>query len=116
MSLPCRKYLRFSAMLLASLVVLAFPRLSHAHAPSDTFLTYKLSATNLTGRWQVATRDLQHAIGIDKIDSGTVSPQDLRLREEAVALDTFRAIRVTVDASPLPLQEIDEETLTRADG
>jgi hypothetical protein len=113
MSLPCRKYLRFSAMLLASLVVLAFPHLSHAHAPSDTFLTYKLSATNLTGRWQVSARDLQHAIGLDP---ATVSPQDLRLREEAVALDTFRAIKVTVDASALPLQIIDEETLSRPDG
>jgi hypothetical protein len=92
---------------------LAFPRLGHAHAPSDTFLTYKLSATNLTGRWQVAARDLQHAIGLDP---GTVRPQDSRLREEAVALDTFRAIKLTVDASPLPLQVVDEETLTRPDG
>src|SRR5262245_19260191 len=103
-------------MLLVTIMALACPRLCHAHAPSDTFLTLKLSTTNLTGRWQVAARDLQHAIGLDKIDPGTVSPQDLRLREEAVALDTLRAITVTIDGFTLPLQVIDEETLTRPDG
>src|SRR3954454_9614779 len=50
-------------VLLASIITLAFPQHSLAHAPSDTFLTFTISPTNLTGRWQVAVRDLQHALG-----------------------------------------------------
>ncbi len=87
-----------------------------AHAPSDTFLSFTLSQTNLAGRWEITLRDLQHALGFDKIDAGTIAAQTLRLREEALALDTLSGLEVSLDGKRASLRVLDEELVAKPDG
>jgi hypothetical protein len=99
------------------ILCLAFlPLTAKAHAPSDTFLSLSLTETNLTGRWEITLRDLQHALGLDKIDTTAITPEELRLREQGLALDTLSGLGITVDGEPLVLQVTDDQLTTRPEG
>ena len=100
----------------ALVCVLWFPLSLHAHAPSDTFLSFTLTATNVSGRWEIKLRDLQHALGLDKTDAVTANPQDLRLRQEALGLDTVSGLVLRLDDKRLPLRVDDEQWEPRPDG
>src|SRR4051812_29773648 len=99
------------------ILCLAFlPLTAKAHAPSDTFLSLSLTETNLTGRWEITLRDLQHALGLDKIDTTAITPEELRLREQGLALDTLSGLGITLDGEPLVLQVTDDQLTTRPEG
>src|SRR6266850_3990008 len=83
-----------------------------AHAPSDTFLSLTLTETNLSGKWEITLRDLQHALGLDKIDKAAITLEELRLREQGVALDTMAGLVISLDGQPLSLQVKDEQLTT----
>jgi hypothetical protein len=112
---PARS-LQASLGLAALLLLMLPPRTAHAHAPSDTFLSFTLTATNCTGQWEIALRDLQHALGLEKVDEAAIRPEELRLRTEAVALDTLSGLDVSVDGKKLSFRVLDEQTLTRPNG
>src|SRR2546430_16496306 len=104
----------FRAAALACL--LWFPFFLHAHAPSDTFLSFTLTPTNVSGRWEIKLRDLQHALGLDRTDAVTANPQDLRLRQEALGLDTVAGLVLRLDDKRVPLRIDDEQWESRPDG
>src|SRR5258705_8393781 len=87
-----------------------------AHAPSDTFLSLTLTEKNLSGRWEVALRDLQHALGLDQTAAAALKPEDLRLREEGLALDTLAGLLISLDGQALSLQVTDEQLTSRPEG
>jgi hypothetical protein len=63
---------------LARLVLLgwfAVPQLALAHKPSDSYLmlTQPSSGTQIEGQWDIALRDLHHAIGLDSNDDGLIT-------------------------------------------
>jgi len=89
---------------------------SNAHAPSDTYLWLTLTGTNLTGEWRVAVRDLQHALGVDKLDFEATRLQELHLREEALAIDTLSGLKVLLDGQLLALTLTDQERQSRPNG
>lgn len=60
--------------LLACLVPLA----AQAHKPSDSQLTLALEAGNIDGRWDIALRDLEQAIGLDADGDGAVTWGELK--------------------------------------
>src|SRR3954470_7564569 len=105
----------FRLLLLAFLPVWASAS-AYAHAPSDTFLSLKLSSTNLAGHWQISARDLQHALGLDQTGAESLSAPELRLREQALALDTLSRLKLWLDQVPAVLSVTDEETVARPDG
>jgi len=85
---------------------------SHATAATNSTLT----PTNVSGRWEIKLRDLQHALGLDKTDTLTANPQDLRLRQEALGLDTVAGLVLRLDDKRLPLRVDDEQWEPRPDG
>jgi hypothetical protein len=101
---------------LLAIALLLFPSIVRAHAPSDTFLHFDLTPTNLNASWEVKLVDLQHALGFDKPDAATIPPPQLRAREEALALDTVGALNLKLDGKTIPLEVIDEQIVTRRDG
>ena len=70
----------------------------------------------MSGRWEIKLRDLQHALGLDKTDALTTNPQDLRLRQEALGLDTIAGLVLRLDDKRLPLRVDDEQWEPRPDG
>ena len=98
----------FRALLcLALLLCAAF---AHAHKPSDSYLSLQLDAsgTRIAGQWDIALRDLEHAIGVDGDGDGAITWGELRKREQDIAQYAFAHLsvaRATADArEPCPLR------------
>src|SRR5262245_13712411 len=104
-------FIRFIALIFLALLL---PSTLRAHAPSDTYLYFHLTATNVTGHWEIKLRDLQHALGFDNL--GAMTPQQLRERQEGLALDALSGLRLKLDDKPAPIQITDEQIVTRRDG
>src|SRR5580658_5913257 len=73
---------------LASLA-LSYP--AYAHKPSDSYLTIAqpASGTTLVGQWDIALRDLEHAIGIDANADGDITWGELKARQPEVIRYAF---------------------------
>ena len=73
------RLLTFCALALASLGSVATPAL--AHKPSDSYLKILVRDDALEGQWNIALRDLDHAIGLDGNDDGSITWGELRARQ-----------------------------------
>ena len=76
--------------------------LAHAHKPSDSYLS--LDATSgtaqIAGRWDIALRDLEHAVGVDVDRDGAITWGELRGREEALAQYAFSRLSIAAADGP----------------
>ena len=59
---------------------------SEAHKPSDSYLTLSQAGAGATldGQWDIALRDLQHAVGLDANGDGAITWGELKSRRSAV--------------------------------
>ena len=77
------------AKILAALAVglafiLATPHVD-AHKPSDSYLSLKVSGSDITGQWDIALRDLDFAIGLDGNGDGDITWGEVRARHTDIA-------------------------------
>ena len=56
-----------------------------AHKPSDSFLALRVEDARLHGQWDIALRDLEHAIGLDADGNGEITWGELRSRQADIA-------------------------------
>lgn len=84
-------------LLLVPLLLLASAA-SEAHKPSDSYLTLTLpeSVSVLQGRWDIALRDLDYALGLDVNQDGVITWGELKARQSAVI--NYALARLTVEA------------------
>jgi hypothetical protein len=71
---------------------------AQAHKPSDSYLLLSQpgQGTTLEGQWDIALRDLQHAIGLDANGDGAITWGELKAREQAL---TYYALsRLSIEA------------------
>jgi hypothetical protein len=59
------------ALLLVALAL--FAGLCEAHKPSDSYLTLQVEGAATRGQWDIALRDLEHAIGLDANGDGAIT-------------------------------------------
>ena len=52
----------------------------HAHKPSDSYLTIEVKAASIEGRWDIALRDLDFALGLDADGNGELTWGEVRAR------------------------------------
>lgn len=67
------------------LVALLWPLTAFAHKPSDAYLRMSIDRGGLAGSWDIAIRDLDHALGLDLNGDGRIIWGELRAREAEVA-------------------------------
>jgi hypothetical protein len=83
-------------LLLFALLVLAGP--ASAHKPSDSYLSLDDTARQdapLQGRWDIALRDLDYAIGLDGDGDGRLTWDEVRSRHDAIAAYALARLRLT---------------------
>ena len=56
-----------------------------AHKPSDSYLTLTRRRAAARGRWDIALRDLDHAIGLDGDGDGAITWGEVRARQARIA-------------------------------
>ena len=56
-----------------------------AHKPSDSYLKLTMEGAVIDGQWDIALRDLDHALGLDADGDGAITWGEVRLRHEEIA-------------------------------
>jgi hypothetical protein len=87
---------------LAALVTLAAFK-AFGHEPSRSLLTFDVEGERLHGRWDIALRDLEDAVGLDANGDSAVSWGELSARYDAVVAYALPRLRVSGDAAPCTL-------------
>jgi len=67
-----------------------------AHKPSDSYLALRTGGAVIEGQWDIALRDLEHAIGLDTDGDGAITWGELRSRHPDIA--TYALARLTLNA------------------
>jgi hypothetical protein len=75
-----------------------------AHKSSDSYLTVRVEGTAITGQWDIALGDLEHAIGLDTNGDGEITRGELRDRQQAVASYALSRLHVRADETPQSLR------------
>lgn len=103
---------RCLALLALALTLLQAP--AHAHKPSDSYLTLNVADSGVSGRWDIALRDLDVAIGLDADGDGAITWGEVRQRHADIAAYATARLAVVADGVPCALavgaQLIDEHT------
>jgi hypothetical protein len=85
-----------------------------AHKPSDSYLSINIQNNHLSGRWDIALRDLDFAIGLDDNDDGAITWGELRSKSQAINQYVFPRLQLSVSnkaCSPLQTDlKVDEHT------
>jgi hypothetical protein len=77
---------RARAWIVAWLALLWVPMVAHAHKPSDSYLSITVSEGGaLSGRWDIALRDLDFAIGLDADGDGAITWGEVRAKHADIA-------------------------------
>jgi len=86
------------AWLMGALLVV--PGVALAHAPSDSYLTLKPTARTIDARWDIAVRDLDHALALDADGDGNVTWGEVRAREPGITAHLLDRLVLSVATSP----------------
>ncbi len=89
---------RVSIHLMLALALVSLP--AAAHKPSDSYLTLTVSGSTLNGRWDIALRDLDYALGLDRNDDGAITWGELRARHSDIA--AYALSRLTIESNNGP--------------
>ena len=89
------------------LALILVPLAAEAHRASDSYLTLKVEDVSISGRWDLALRDLEHAIGLDGNDDGAVTWGELHARYAAVAAYALARLTLSTDGARCSLRATD---------
>jgi hypothetical protein len=84
--------------LLAVLTLL--PSVAWAHKPSDSYLTLRPGGSAVEARWDIAVRDLDHAMGLDGDGDGAITWGEVRAREALIATYATERLALLADGRP----------------
>jgi len=69
---------------------------AHAHKASDSYLSLKTAERTVTGQWDIALRDLEFAVGIDRDGDGALTWDEIRSRHRDI--DAYALSRLALSA------------------
>ena len=67
------------------LVALCVHGTALAHKPSDSYLTLNVEGDTISGQWDIALRDLDFAIGLDRNQDGAITWGEVKAKHEEIA-------------------------------
>jgi hypothetical protein len=110
--------LRVVLLLLASLLTVAAAGPARAHKPSDSYLSLSIAdtAAPLAGRWDIALRDLDFAIGLDADGNGEITWGEVRVRHDAIAAYALARLAVEADGRACTLKAGAQQVDQHSDG
>ena len=87
-----------------------------AHKPSDSYLSIAIANGGLNGRWDIALRDLEFAIGLDADGNGEITWGELRARHADIASYALTRLAVRADDAACTLQPGAQQVDEHSDG
>ncbi|GGX76378.1 HupE/UreJ family protein [Massilia dura] len=99
---------------LLALLFLLWTVPASAHKPSDSYLSLRVDGTRIEGRWDIALRDLDLALGLDGDGDGRLTWNELRARHGAIEAYALSRLSIAAGGAPCTLaagsQLVDEHT------
>jgi hypothetical protein len=68
-----------------------------AHKPSDSYLAITIQNQHVSGRWEIALRDLDFAIGLDNNDDGAITWGELRAKATVISSYAFARLKLSAN-------------------
>jgi HupE / UreJ protein len=96
------------AMLLASA--------ASAHKPSDSYLSLVVDEQRVMGRWDIALRDLEHAIGLDRDGDGAVTWGEVKARHGDIAAYALARLELSSAGSMCATSPVEHLVDRHSDG
>ena len=75
---------------------------SHAHKPSDSYLSLSITENRIDGQWDIALRDLEIAIGLDQNDDGELTWDEIRGKHADIAAYALARLALSSDGLICP--------------
>lgn len=101
-------------ILILLLSLLATPAL--AHKASDSYLALQASGQHISGRWDIALRDLDQAIGLDANQDGQLSWGEVRAQHVAISRYALARLQLQNDGADCPLRPGAQQLIQHVDG
>ncbi len=99
-----------TAVVMASLTPVA------AHKSSDSYLSLRLNGQEIIGQWDVALRDLDHALGLDSNNDGIITWGELRSLHGRIASYLLSRLAFQSDGKPCKTRVIEHLVDDHSDG
>ncbi len=97
-------------------VVLLLPQSSLAHKPSDSYLALQTDGSRISGQWDIALRDLEHAIGLDADGDGAITWGELKAKHAAIAVYALSRLKLRANGRDCDLKATEHLVDTHSDG
>jgi HupE/UreJ protein len=101
--------------LVPAALVLAFG-FAHAHKPSDSYLTLQVERDRIEGRWDIALRDLDFALGLDENLDGQITWGELRAKQKEIAAYALARLELIGDGEQCPTRVTKHQVDNHSDG
>ncbi len=103
-------------LLALACLALFLPGGAWAHKPSDSYLSLRVEGDRMSGRWDIALRDLEHALGIDADGDGAITWGEVRARHDAIASYALARLRISDGGRACAPRVTDHLVDTHTDG
>jgi HupE / UreJ protein len=104
------------ALLWLAAVLLLGAGSAQAHKPSDSYLAITVQGSTITGQWDIALRDLDHAIGLDADGDAQITWGELRARHAEIAAYALARLGVQADGAACTLRAGEQRVDKHTDG
>jgi hypothetical protein len=108
--------MRRSWLALLALLSLLSTQPAFAHKASDSYLNLAVNEQRIEGRWDIALRDLELAVGLDGNGDGELTWDEVRGRHAAIAAYALSRLKLSSDGGNCPLQVTQQLVDTHTDG
>ncbi|RZA32314.1 MAG: HupE/UreJ family protein [Lysobacteraceae bacterium] len=103
--------------LLALLVLaLLWTPAAFAHKASDSYLNLAVDGARIEGRWDIALRDLELAVGLDANGDGELTWDEVRARHGAIEAYALSRLKLAAGGAACPLQVTQQLVDSHTDG
>jgi hypothetical protein len=102
--------------LLIALALLFATQTASAHKPSDSYLTLEANGTVIDARWDIALRDLDYSLGLDRDGSRTITWGELRARLADIDGYALPRFGVKADGQACAPRVTDHQVVAHSDG
>lgn len=101
---------------LALLLLGGWTLAAQAHKASDSYVWLKVEGAALSGRWDIALRDLDYAIGLDQDGDGAITWGEVKAQREAIAAYALSRLSASADGARCVLSAPDLLIAEHSDG
>lgn len=98
------------------MVALLWAPAALAHKASDSYLNLAVDGARIEGRWDIALRDLELAVGLDADGDGQLTWDEVRARHGAIEAYALSHLKLSSDGAGCPLQVTQQLVDSHTDG